>query len=161
MSALLIRAPYIDWIMDGSKVWEIRGSRTTKLQRIGLIQSGTGKVVGVADLVDVIGPLRRADFISNARKLGPRKSEISRRSPYARPYAWVLKGARRLKTPVRYKHPSGSIIWVTLGPGVQSAIVRQIGKRSATLVARRSRSQLPTSHGCSIARTSARRASAK
>jgi hypothetical protein len=78
MSALLIRAPYIDWILDGSKVWEIRGSRTTKLERIGLIQSGTEKVVGVADLVDVIG-LRRVDFISTARKLGLRKSEITGR----------------------------------------------------------------------------------
>jgi hypothetical protein len=140
MSALLIRAPYIDWILNGSKTWEIRGSRTTKRGRIGLIQSGTGKVVGVADLVDVVGPLRQAEFISNARKLGLRRSKLSGRLSYAQPYAWVLKSARRLKTPVRYKHPSGSIIWVNLGPGVQSAIVRQIGKRKATLVARRSRS---------------------
>jgi hypothetical protein len=35
MSALLVRAPYIDWILDGSKVWEIRGSRTTKLGELG------------------------------------------------------------------------------------------------------------------------------
>jgi hypothetical protein len=59
MSALLIRASYIDWILNRSKIWEIRGSRTTKRGRIGLIQSGTGKVVGVADLVDVVGPLRQ------------------------------------------------------------------------------------------------------
>lgn len=85
MSALLIRAPYIDWILNRSKIWEIRGSRTTKRGRIGLIQSGTGKVVGVADLVDVVGPLRRADFISNARKLGLRKSKLTGKSSYAHP----------------------------------------------------------------------------
>jgi hypothetical protein len=133
MSALLIRAPYIDWILGGSKICEIRGSRTTKRGRIGLIQSGTRKVVGVADLVDVVGPLR-ADFISNARKLGLRKSEVTDRSTYAQPYAWVLKGARRLRTPVRYKHPFGSIIWVTLGTGVQSAVVRQLGKAKISLL---------------------------
>jgi hypothetical protein len=44
MSGLLIREPYIDWILNGPKIWEIRGSRTTKRGRIGLIQSGTGQV---------------------------------------------------------------------------------------------------------------------
>jgi hypothetical protein len=131
MSGLLIQTPYIDRILDGSKIWEIRGSRTAKHGRIGLIQSGTGKVVGVADLVDVVGPLRRADFIKNARKLGLRKSEVSGRLPYTQPYAWVLENPRRLKTPVRYQHPSGCIIWVSLGPGVQAAITRQLGKRFA------------------------------
>jgi hypothetical protein len=94
MSALLIRAPYIDWILDGSKVWEIRGSRTTKLERIGLIQSGTGKVVGVADLVDVIGPLRRADCISNA--LGNRLDD-ARKTP-----ALGLDGNLAVAPPARH-----------------------------------------------------------
>ena len=127
MSALLIRAPYIDWVLNGSKTWEIRGSRTAKRGRIGLIQSGTGTIVGIADLVDVIGPLRRADFVSNARKLGVPKSSLRAGSSYAQPYAWVLRNARRLKTPVRYKHPTGCIIWVKLSPGVQSAIARELG----------------------------------
>jgi hypothetical protein len=33
-------------------------------------------------------------------------------------YAWVLSAAKRLKTPVAYKHPQGAVIWVTLDDGV-------------------------------------------
>lgn len=126
LSGLLIRAPYIDWILNGSKVWEIRGSSTTKRGRIALIQSGTGTVVGVAHLVDVVGPLTPSEYLSNADKLGLKRSQLSGRLHYARTFAWVLKNARRLKTPVRYCHPCGSIIWVKLGPGVQAAISRQV-----------------------------------
>jgi hypothetical protein len=56
------------------------------------------RVAALADLVEVIVPLRRADFVSYAQKLGLRKSEMTGGSSYARPYAWVLKGARRLKS---------------------------------------------------------------
>ena len=98
MSALLVRATYIDWILASSKTWQIRGSSTTERERIGLTRSGIGKVVALADLVEVIVPLRRADFVSYAQKLGLRKSEMTGGSSYARPYAWVLKGARRLKS---------------------------------------------------------------
>ena len=28
LSGLLIRSPYVDWILAGSKTWEIRGSST-------------------------------------------------------------------------------------------------------------------------------------
>ena len=51
LDGLLIRAPWIDKILDGSKTWEIRGSNTYKAGHIGLIESGTGTVVGVAELV--------------------------------------------------------------------------------------------------------------
>jgi hypothetical protein len=41
LSGLLIRSPYVDWILAGSKTWEIRGSSTAKRGRIALIQSGS------------------------------------------------------------------------------------------------------------------------
>jgi hypothetical protein len=44
LDGLLIRAPWIDKILDGSKSWEIRGSQTSKSGRIALIESGTGTV---------------------------------------------------------------------------------------------------------------------
>ena len=66
LNGLLIRTPWIDLILGGSKTWEIRGTRTSKRGRIGLIQSGTGAVIGVADLVDVAGPLTLAELVANA-----------------------------------------------------------------------------------------------
>lgn len=125
LSGLLIRSPYTDWILDGSKSWEMRGSATRKRGRIALIQSGTGTVVGSADLVDVIGPLTRSEYLSSARKLGLKRSALPAALRYKRTFAWVLKNPRRLKTPVRYCHPYGSIIWVNLRPGVQAAVSRQ------------------------------------
>jgi len=53
LNGLLIRTLWIGLILRGSKTWEIRGSQTAKRGRIPLIQSGTGTVIGVADLVDV------------------------------------------------------------------------------------------------------------
>src|SRR5271169_2519874 len=46
LSGLLIRSPYIDWILVGAKTWEIRGSSTAKRGRIALIQSGPGPSSG-------------------------------------------------------------------------------------------------------------------
>jgi ASCH domain-containing protein len=51
LSGLLIRTPWIDLILEGSKIWEIPGKSTDKRGRLALIQSGTGTVVGVAELV--------------------------------------------------------------------------------------------------------------
>jgi hypothetical protein len=65
LSGLLIRSPYVDWILAGSKTWEIRGSFTAKRGRIALIQSGSGTVIGVADLVGVAGPLTLRDLAAN------------------------------------------------------------------------------------------------
>ena len=39
---------------------------------------------------------------------------------------WIFANARRLSRPVRYKHPSGAIIWVKLSAGVQRRISAQM-----------------------------------
>ena len=84
LSALLIRSPWVNKILDGSKTWEIRGRSVSKRGRIGLIESGTGTVVGVADLTDAIGSLTQRQFLDNARKLGLKRSEVRGRLPYPR-----------------------------------------------------------------------------
>jgi hypothetical protein len=110
---LLIRRPFIDQILAGKKVWEIRGSRTHKRGRIALIQSGSGQIVGACEIVDCIGPLSLADLKRNARKTGDKPGEWKFK-PYARPFAWVLKNAKRLRRPRPYRHPYGAIGWVKL-----------------------------------------------
>jgi len=126
LSGLLIRSPWIDRILDGSKTWEIRGNRTGKQGRIALIKSGSGTVVGVADLVGVTGPLRLAELVVNAQKAGFLQSEAPKRLPYKRTFAWILNNPKRLEQPVAYVHPSGSVIWVSLSPTVSNRILRQL-----------------------------------
>jgi len=113
MKALLIQTPFIDQILSGRKTWEIRGSATKKRGKIALIRSGSGMIIGTADLVDCIGPLKRKDFLDNLQKHRIPKSDILQGSFYDRPHAWVLKNARKIK-PIPYKHPNGAIIWVDL-----------------------------------------------
>ena len=51
--ALIIRQPWIGKILDGSKTWEMRGRPTSIRGRIGLIEQGSGMIVGEATLSGV------------------------------------------------------------------------------------------------------------
>lgn len=51
--ALIIRRPYIGQILCGLKLWEMRSSATKIRGRIGLIEAGSGLIVGEAQIVGV------------------------------------------------------------------------------------------------------------
>jgi hypothetical protein len=118
MDALLIRTPWITKILAGTKTWEIRGMRTHKRGLIALVESGTGTVVGVTEIAEVVGPLSATEYVRNAERAGLSHATASRDLPYARTFAWVLQHSRRLVTPVHYQHPPGAVIWVTLDTAV-------------------------------------------
>jgi hypothetical protein len=81
-----------------------------KLGPIALIQSGTGTVVGLAKIVDVI-ELTESLAQKNYKKMGMTLSDAVSCTGQ---YAWVLSDIVKFKTPVNYKHPSGAVTWVTL-----------------------------------------------
>jgi len=110
MKALLIKKPWIDYILNGQKTWEIRGSNTRIRGEIELIQSGSGLVVGKCKLVDCI-ELSLIDYQSNESKHCIKDTSLL---PYKKTFAWVLADAERYATPRTYKHPNGAIIWVNL-----------------------------------------------
>ena len=62
MKALLIKQPWIDLILDGKKMWELRGSNTRIREEIALVESGTGTVVGTCKLTGTVGPLTLAQI---------------------------------------------------------------------------------------------------
>ena len=115
--ALIIRSPHIEKVLVGTETWEIRTRSTNIRGPIALIRSRSGLVVGTCELIDVKGPLRYAEFRDNARKWGGKSSDVAR-ADHFRYYAWVLRGAKELRTPVRYRHPAGAITWVRLMPKV-------------------------------------------
>ncbi len=123
MRALLIRSPHIEKILDGTKTWEIRSARTNIREQVGLIRGGSGTIIGVCDVVDCIGPLTEDQFRKNARKAGMKPSEASLGYD-DKTFAWVLANPQYLKAPVRYKHPTGAIIWVKLDAHVDKAVQR-------------------------------------
>lgn len=125
MKALIIKPEPMRDILDGVKSWEIRQGRCNIRGLIGLIESGSGAVVGVAELVDCIGPLTRPIRMANARKMGMSVSEAAERWP-KNTYAWVLKKRQRLAEQVKYKHPNGITRWVPLSPTVKQAVLKQL-----------------------------------
>ena len=112
--ALIIDSPWIDYILDGSKTWEMR-TRATKLRgRIGLIRKGSGLIVGEVTLVDSLPAQPREQLLATTsyHRMAPadiRSGAVARwRCP------WVLKDVKRYIKPIPYEHPQGAVIWVDL-----------------------------------------------
>ena len=126
MKGLLIKSPHIDNILRRRNTWEIRGTNTKELNStIALIKSGSGMVVGKCKIAAVRGPLNRDEMERNeTRHLveTSRIDEVLKR--YKTYYAWELSHVVRLTSPVRYEHPSGAVIWVTLAPSVAAQVAQ-------------------------------------
>ena len=113
--ALLVREPWVSLLCQGTKTWELRGSRTLKLGRVALVASGTGGwVVGGATLVGCHGPLSATQLAAaEALHCVPGGGATSFRR-YKEIFAWEFAHASRAEAPLRYEHPAGAVIWVNL-----------------------------------------------
>lgn len=120
---LLIREPWISKVCNGEKTWELRGSRTHVRETVGLIRSGSGTIVGTADLVGVEGPLDLPTLRRTPALHGVPATDLDA-PPYAKTYAWVFENALWLPQPVPYDHPSGAVIWVRLDAPTSRAVHR-------------------------------------
>ncbi len=118
---LIIQKDPLDRILAGRKTCEIRGSRTAMRGLIALIESGTGCVVGTAELVGTEGPISLAELRRNHRKAGFLATELH----YKPTFAWVLRNAARLPSPTPYRHRRGVVIWVRLTPAVTVKVSAQ------------------------------------
>lgn len=114
LRGLLIRAPHIDRILRGEKIWEMRSTQTKVRGTIALIKSGSGTVVGLVDLVNCCGPLSLQERKASQGKHGLWADDWDNPQYVKYKFAWVLENVRMLVAPVPYTHPSGAVIWVTL-----------------------------------------------
>jgi hypothetical protein len=106
MDAMLIRSPFIDEILAGTKTREFRGNATKKRGLVALVKSGTGTVVGACKITGVEGPLSAG--------------------PYRKTYGWIVEDAVQLERPVPYEHPYGAVIWVKLPENVAGKVRKQL-----------------------------------
>lgn len=111
---LIIRPPWVERILDGQKTWEIRGTNTQIRGPIALIPSGSGRIVGVVQLVAV----RRLSLDAfRAGVLFHAIQDVAQRPlPYPTCYAWVFDDPRRLPQSIPYTHPRGAVRWVRFRP---------------------------------------------
>lgn len=110
MKCLVIKQPWIEMELDGLKPWELRSRATNIRGRIGLIEQGTGLIVGEAELLGCIEffdinylakfyEQHRIDDIEILKKWN---------------VALVMDNHIRYEKPIPYKHPQGAVVWVNV-----------------------------------------------
>lgn len=110
MKCLIIKQPYIDLILSGEKTWEMRSRPTNIRGRIGLIEQGTGLIVGEANIFDCIEINPNHQYSDYFKKHRIDDANIIGKYPFA----WVLANAKRYEKPIPYKHPQGAVVWVNV-----------------------------------------------
>ena len=105
---LIIKAQWLELILDKKKTWEIRGSSTRKRGAIHLARSGSGGMIyGTAELADCRCLTRKELASTTERHCITDISSVG----YAKAFAWVLQKVRRHKKPLTYPHRQGAVIW--------------------------------------------------
>lgn len=126
---LIIREPWVSMILDGDKDWEMRTTATKIRGPVALIAAGSGKIIGVANLCDVKGPLSSSQMAFNQAHHRIPHEEIGKGEGARWNTAWVMKDAKRLSKPVPYEHPSGAVIWVALDEKTQQSLAKALASK--------------------------------
>lgn len=132
MHGLIIREPWIGYILDGTKTWEMRTAPAPRRGRVALIRKGTGLVVGTAEIVDSLPPVDAAGLATaRDRHCIPagRDAEVLA-AGWVHP--WVLRDVRRLPRSVPAGQKPGQVIWVPLDVDAVAAIEAQMGAAAAS-----------------------------
>jgi hypothetical protein len=130
---LVIADPWIGYILDGTKTWEMRSTETSLRGSFALIRkgSGSGAVWGVATLANIgrrMSPQEMIETVHHHRI----PAEMIRSGEVAKwNVPWILSDVQRLETPVPYEHPSGAVTWVNLDHEVSRTIADQLKGASA------------------------------
>ena len=114
MKALIIRSPWIDLILSGSKTWEMRTKPTSIRGRIALIKAKSGLIYGTAELVDSLPALSLERLRQSFDFHGIPDEQLDSAIQNRWTTPWVLRNVVRLDTPKPYVHPSGAVTWVEL-----------------------------------------------
>jgi len=106
---LIVKKNWLDKIFDEGKIWEMRSTITKVRGNIQLIESGSGLIVGEAELLDCyeVPKTKQAETIDFHKV-----EDLKLLNKWK--FAWLLSRAKRYEKPIPYKHPQGAVIWVNL-----------------------------------------------
>ena len=117
--ALIIKSPWADWVVLGSKTIEIRTFRTNKVgKEIYIAKSGTKSLIGKVT-IDKCVQLTLNDYI-NLKNKHLAYTFITDRGWHEelfnnkKIYAWFLINPIAFKDPISYNHPIGAQVWVKI-----------------------------------------------
>lgn len=108
---LIVAKPWVDYLVDGKKVWEMRSTNTKIRGWVGVVEKGTGTVVGILYVHDTKVNLSKSELISNFDKHCVDYEEKPELIKWNN--AWMVKDAVRI-SPVPYEHKKGAVIWVNV-----------------------------------------------
>ena len=109
--ALIVRKEWLDKILDpiDPKIWEMRTTKTNVRGTVGLIEAGSGLIVGSVEIVGCNpSPIPVDDMFYEEHKV--KDVELLRKWKFA----WYLRNAKRFDKPITYTHPKGDVIWVKI-----------------------------------------------
>ena len=124
MKGLIVREPWASLIVEGKKRWEVRRTRTKYRGPVAIISGG--KVLGVADIVDVIElPVDEMAALVGKHYADPLQI-LTYGAGKKTLFAWVMKNARKLKEPIQVEIPPGAQIWVKISPEKEEEICKSL-----------------------------------
>ena len=121
---LIIADPWIGYILDGTKTWEMRSTSTSHRGWFGLIRKGSGQVFGFARLIGCGEPLTQAEMIAAHDHHRIPEGMIRSGSVKKWTVPWKLAEVRVFSEPVPYVHKSGAVTWVNFDPEVRTVLAR-------------------------------------
>ena len=122
---LIINKIWVDRILDHGKTWEMRSRRTHFTGWFGIIESGSGLIVGKAFMTSGHIKPTHQELLQNIDK--HQVKDLSLLKKWC--YAWTIEKAVRFKEPTPYKHPQGAVTWVKLDHTVYADGLMQNYKR--------------------------------
>jgi hypothetical protein len=127
---LIIADPWIGYILDGRKTWEMRSQATSVRGWLALIRKGSGTIVGLARLVECGKALDQAEMLAACHHHCIPESMIRRGEVSKWVVPWKMADVCPLTQPVSYKHLSGAVTWVTLTSEVRQQLTPYVNKKS-------------------------------
>ncbi|MCY9861470.1 hypothetical protein OTK49_02935 [Vibrio coralliirubri] len=113
--AFIVAQPWVDKFFsenpDEVKTWEMRSTGTKIRGEVGIIEKGTGLIVGTTTIVDSLEQLTISELIATMHKHRVDYKNNPHLIKWNKP--WVLKDSKRIE-PVPYTHPQGAVIWVNV-----------------------------------------------
>lgn len=101
---LVVRAGPLGKILTGNKTLELRSKHNRQLGPIALIQQGSKKIYGVAEIVESIGPMSMAEFKARSPEHGVEPDRLQQVFDEGHIIGWRMANIRRLSIPVPYIH---------------------------------------------------------
>lgn len=124
-SGLVIHGRWLDLILSGRKIWEMRSLRNHKREWIGLIRAGSKTVVGICRVVGEHGPLSLDQMKATHEKHCIPWEELQAAYERGWRWAWELEEVYKLGKPIPYEHRKGAQRWVNFDDQVR-ALLREV-----------------------------------